>query len=263
MGKPSIDFYSELIDRKELGMRTKRASQILLLVSVLVALSGCVRFIHGRRALNERTGFDPAAQYVGIEAFYRYEQEQRKRLEQLVIEREQILKDQTDPTYRVGAGDDLTVHVKKFEEISKDYTVSPAGTINVPFVGTLQVEGKTEQEISDYLQAELADFLVNPQVGVTVSNFSAHVVWVIGSGESRVESQANQYGAYPLKRRDYSLVDLLIEIGDPRMFSQGVVHLLPARSPILWKGPRGSIPSVVMVKRDRTSRSLSDTQIIE
>lgn len=207
-------------------MRIKRISLILLLIATF---TGCVRYIDGRRALNKPYEMDPSIQYVGIDSFYQYEQEQRARLGGLVTRRIEAENSITDSSYRVGPGDKLQIQVKKFDDVSKEYLVSPAGTISIPFVGVVDVDKKSEAEISSAIAKKLGGFLVDPQVGVTVTEYSANVVWVLGEdGGNTSATQSTISGAYPLRRRNYSLVDLLIELGDPRIFSAGVIYLLPA-----------------------------------
>lgn len=210
---------------------------ISILVTTLLLIGGCVRYTHSREELNRPFGFDPDAQHVGIDAFYRAEEEQRHRLNDLIEQRERDQVGKEDATYRVGAGDRMEVMVRNFEEVSKTYTVSPAGTIRVPFVGEVHVVGKSEDQITTLLEGKLVDFLVDPRVSVTVTEHVAHVVWVVGGMAAQGSTLIREHqtgaipaSAHPLRRRDYTLVDLLIELNNSQALNAGTIFLYPAKT---------------------------------
>lgn len=86
--------------------------------------------------------------------------------------------------YRVGAGDSLLVAVYGHPELSiAPYTGSAIGeqgqrlsglvidndgTIQFPLIGTVQVAGKTTNELKNYLERELAVYVKEPRVTVQV-----------------------------------------------------------------------------------------------
>src|SRR5207248_11304254 len=55
----------------------------------------------------------------------------------------------------LGDGDVIEVLVYDEPSMSKTYKVAPNGTIDFPFAGTVEVEGKEPQEIADILRARL------------------------------------------------------------------------------------------------------------
>lgn len=75
-------------------------------------------------------------------------------------------------TYRVGAGDELQISVFNHEDLSGEYTVSGAGTISMPLIGTVRAADLTvpqvEQRIVDALEP---DYLKNPRVSIGVLNY--------------------------------------------------------------------------------------------
>ncbi len=210
--------------------------RILILTSFTLILAGsCVRYIPARFELNKPYGEDPAIEYVGPDAFYLYDQEQRTRLQRLIDNRLASSPTSWDNTYRIGSGDRLKIEVKNFEEISKEYTVLANGSIQLPFVGSIKVKGLTERQLLNKVKAQAENYVIEPQVHVEVINYDSQKVWILGNtlhGDDRSHGSSNSRRSnrtYPLKRQNYSLVELLIEIGDPTLLSsKGVIYLYPA-----------------------------------
>ena len=71
--------------------------------------------------------------------------------------------------YRIKAADVVTLYILRMPELSRDYTVSARGTIEVPFLGEIDVLKKTSREVAARVADGLrGDFLVDPQVIATV-----------------------------------------------------------------------------------------------
>lgn len=83
--------------------------------------------------------------------------------------------------YHVGAADLISIQVYKNADISGDYSVGPDGTISLPLVGSLEASGLSEKELADRVRERLTDFLVDPQVSVTVKTYQSQYVYVAGS----------------------------------------------------------------------------------
>jgi polysaccharide export outer membrane protein len=88
--------------------------------------------------------------------------------------------------YIVGPGDDLTISIYALEhpdetsEIQR--TVSRDGKLSLPWVGNLDVRGKTLRGLEQMIVAAYADrFIKNPQVSVQVRNFKSVAVLVTGA----------------------------------------------------------------------------------
>lgn len=84
--------------------------------------------------------------------------------------------------YRVGPGDILTVKVYGETELSKDYEVFSDGTVRFPWIRNVEVRGLSTREIEDTLEKLLSpDYLVDPQIAVTVKQFESKKVYVLGA----------------------------------------------------------------------------------
>jgi polysaccharide export outer membrane protein len=87
----------------------------------------------------------------------------------------------TAATYRIGAADVLQIKVFDEPGLSNKFTVDSDGTITYPFLGRVEVRGKTLREVEDVLTTRLrADYVKNAQVTVEVDAFRSRSIFVIG-----------------------------------------------------------------------------------
>jgi polysaccharide biosynthesis/export protein len=96
-----------------------------------------------------------------------------------------------DWEYRVAPQDVLTIVIWNHPELTipagqfrsaaeAGHRVSKDGTIFYPYVGVIQVAGKTLAEIRSRLSAGLAEYIQNPQVDVRVAAFDSQRVHLVG-----------------------------------------------------------------------------------
>jgi polysaccharide export outer membrane protein len=86
--------------------------------------------------------------------------------------------------YRVGPRDVLDVVIWGQADLSQRYTVSGDGFIDFPMIGRVKVEELTTTEIAQHLRQRLdKDYLVNPQIRVSVAEYLAKKVFVLGEAE--------------------------------------------------------------------------------
>ena len=83
--------------------------------------------------------------------------------------------------YRLVTNDVIQIKVFQEDDLDSDLRISKDGTITFPLIGSVQVGGKTPQEAALLIKALLAkDYLVNPQVNVTVVQYSKRRFTVLG-----------------------------------------------------------------------------------
>lgn len=87
-----------------------------------------------------------------------------------------------DPTniYRIGPRDVLRVDVRKDPSISAEYIVNAEGQILIPNIGPVRVMELTAQETEDMLNEVLAQFILQPDVSVGISQYNSKVIYVVG-----------------------------------------------------------------------------------
>jgi polysaccharide biosynthesis/export protein len=86
--------------------------------------------------------------------------------------------------YTIGPRDVLGITVWGQADLSRDYTVDPDGFAPFPLVGRIMAAGRSPKELAAHLTEVLGkDYLVNPQVIVTVKEYLSQKVQVLGTAE--------------------------------------------------------------------------------
>lgn len=85
-----------------------------------------------------------------------------------------------DKEYFVESGDVVNIHVFPAEEFSKEVTVQPDGTIELPLLGSIKVQGLRTGELEKVLIARFSKYVSNPSVTINVRKFAANRVAAIG-----------------------------------------------------------------------------------
>lgn len=116
--------------------------------------------------------------------------------------------------YHLGPGDAIAINViPRSRDLSVNATLDWAGNITVPLLGTLSLQGLSLEQAERRLQQRFADYLVNPQVGVTLATARSTRVMVTG--------EVINPGFYALS--DPRLPNALMEAG-------GTTHLADLRA---------------------------------
>src|SRR5438552_4660594 len=83
--------------------------------------------------------------------------------------------------HKIAPLDIIMIDVVGEKDLSKELRVSSSGTITFPFLGSIEVKGKTPAEVENLLKEKLGkDYLVDPQVIITVKEYRSRTVLVIG-----------------------------------------------------------------------------------
>jgi polysaccharide biosynthesis/export protein len=86
--------------------------------------------------------------------------------------------------YVIGARDVLKITVWGQDDLSKEYPVDPDGFVSFPLVGRVKAAALTPTAFAGDLRARLEkDFLVNPQVLVSVKDYLSQKVHVSGEAD--------------------------------------------------------------------------------
>lgn len=78
--------------------------------------------------------------------------------------------------YILGANDQLEIRIIGQPDLDTKQTVAPDGTISLPALGRVRVEGLTLKQLDEYLTAEFTKYIEKPQV---VAYLTARPIYII------------------------------------------------------------------------------------
>lgn len=121
-----------------------------------------------------------------------------------------------DYEYFLGPGDVLSIIVYDHPELTipagpersaveAGNAVRPDGTIFYPYIGRVQVAGKTLDEIRTILTRRLANFITDPQLDVSIAAYRSQKVYISGAVGSP--------GTLPITNVPLTLLDAMSEVG--------------------------------------------------
>lgn len=84
-------------------------------------------------------------------------------------------------SYRLGPGDEIAIRVLGQPDYSlSKIKVSPVGRIYHPLVGDIEVVGYTIQQLEKKLAADFSEYVINPQVSVSLEEAQSAKIGVLG-----------------------------------------------------------------------------------
>lgn len=83
-------------------------------------------------------------------------------------------------TYILGAGDRLQIELLDLPELSGEFTIGPDGTLFLPRLRSLQVEGLTIEELRLFLSEQFRPYVLEPEVFITPIGYRPVRVYVGG-----------------------------------------------------------------------------------
>ena len=96
----------------------------------------------------------------------------------------------TDPDYKIGPQDVITINVWKEPDVSRVVPVRPDGKISIPLLNDVLAAGLTPMQLANVITEGLKKYMNGPQVTVIVTEINSRRVYVLG--------QVARPGAYPL-----------------------------------------------------------------
>ena len=75
-----------------------------------------------------------------------------------------------DPSYRLGAEDEINIQIFGENDLSGKYKLQNSGAINMPLIGESTLSGCTLQQAKQLLYVKFTDgYLVNPDIAISIS----------------------------------------------------------------------------------------------
>ncbi len=92
----------------------------------------------------------------------------------------------------LGAGDKFQLTVHNEEQLSGEFTVSSEGTISYPYLGKIEVSGKTCSDLETELATGLSDgYLNQPSVRCAITEYNSKRIFIFG--------EVNAPGSFPYR----------------------------------------------------------------
>lgn len=82
--------------------------------------------------------------------------------------------------YTVGATDVLEITVMRHPEVSGQFPINSEGNIQYEFVGDLNVDGLTKDQIKKVLADRLSEYIIDPEVTVKIVGYNSKIIYVVG-----------------------------------------------------------------------------------
>jgi len=107
--------------------------------------------------------------------------------------------------YTLGYGDVINISLTDIEDIDGSYTISPNGSVTIPYVGEVVVSDKTKEEAQQFINDILKDFYQEPETIVKIEAYNSSYVYLTGS--------INRPQSILLSEQPLKLLDSLMRAG--------------------------------------------------
>jgi polysaccharide biosynthesis/export protein len=109
------------------------------------------------------------------------------------------------PDYVLGPNDQILIRSPGVDEINeRPFRIDGDGFVNLPLIGRIRVVGLTVQQLETELVTRLREYIVQPQVSISVVQFRSEPVFFVGAFQ--------RPGIYPLQGRR-TLVEMISSVG--------------------------------------------------
>jgi len=111
--------------------------------------------------------------------------------------------------YTLGPGDVIEIAVLRHPEFSGSYLINQEGKIQYKSVGDIEVKGLTKAQAADKLKTALAQYVVSPEINVSIIEYGSKVFYVMG--------EVGSPGQFIMRAESISLRDAIHMAGLPTL----------------------------------------------
>lgn len=112
-----------------------------------------------------------------------------------------------DVKYTLGPNDVVAIEVRRHPEFTAQYTVNSEGKIEYKFVGDVLVTGLTKLQLKDRLAEILGEYIISPEIDVTIVAYMSKVYYVVGD--------VNNPGKFYMRGNNVNVREALVQAGLP------------------------------------------------
>ena len=80
--------------------------------------------------------------------------------------------------YTLGYGDVINIALTDIDDINGSYTISPDGSVTIPYIGQVVISDKTKEEAQEFINNVLKDFYQEPETIVKIEAYNSSYVYL-------------------------------------------------------------------------------------
>lgn len=112
-----------------------------------------------------------------------------------------------DVKYTLGPNDIVQIEVRRHPEFSGQYPINSEGKIEYKFIGDVVVTGLTKAELNERLTGILSEYIIEPEVDVTIVAYLSKVFYVVG--------EVGRPGKFYMRGNTITVREALVEASFP------------------------------------------------
>lgn len=110
-------------------------------------------------------------------------------------------------SYTLGPEDVIEIFVQRHPEFSGTFPISNDGKIQYKFAGDIDANGLTKKELEEKIQKIISNYVINPEVNVTLLEYKSKVIYVLG--------EVTTPGKYYMKSDRITVREAVVSAGLP------------------------------------------------
>lgn len=111
--------------------------------------------------------------------------------------------------YILGPDDVIEITVMRHPEFSGVYPINLEGKLQYKFVGDIEVVGLTKKELEQKIKEVISNFVVSPEINVTILEYKSKVIYVLG--------EVGQPGKYYMRSETIPVREAVVQAGLPTL----------------------------------------------